>query len=205
MSLLSVKDFANAVGVKEATLRKHIQRGKVIKCDNGEIDTENSINISYIVEQTKGAGLFKSSHTVEVKQVKEEKPKETKRVSIKSKEEQLVLDLDMRKRIAEAEKMERDSELKRVQLEKMAGNLLPVEVVERILVINLQSIFNNFESELTNMASIYITDRILLADAVKELKQILSNSIGKAKEDSEAEIENAINEYRDIRSRGERK
>jgi hypothetical protein len=202
MSILSLKDFANAVGISYDTAKKHAQRKKIYKGTDGKIDTENPLNISYIQEQTKGSGLFRSSHTVEVKESKvTEKPKER----ILSNIEQMHLDLDLRKKKAEAEKAERDNELKRVQLEKIAGKLLPVELVERIFTINIQAVFKNFELESENLARLYVLDRKKLAEVNQKQKILLSNIIEKSKEDAKFEIENAIMDYQETRSRGERK
>jgi len=87
----------------------------------------------------------------------------------------------------------------------MAGNLLPVELVQSILVINIQNLIKNFEGELENMASIYITDRELLSIATTKQKELLAKIVLKSKEDAMFEIENSINEYQEVRGRGERK
>ncbi len=206
MSNLSLKDFANAVGVTYDTAKKHVQRKKIFKGTDGKIDTENPQNVIYINEQTKGSGLFKSSHTVEVKKSSEVKSKkQTDEVTGQTESQKQYLELDYRKRVAEAQLKERENELKRIQLEKMAGNLLPVELVEKILVINIQSIFKNLESEMENMASIYVTDRSILSNVTLKQKELLVKIVEKSKEDSFVEIENAINEYQEVRSRGERR
>jgi hypothetical protein len=201
MSILSLKDFSNAVGVSYDTVKKHVQRKKLFKGTDGKIDTEHPLNVSYILEQTKGAGLFKSSHTIELKETKAEKPKE----KVLSSSEKLYLDLDLRKKVAEAEKAERDNELKRIQLEKIAGKLLPVELVERIFAINIQAVFKNFETESENLVSLYVLDRKKLAEVNQKQKEMIAKIIEKSKEDAKYEIENAIMDYQEVRSRGERK
>lgn len=201
MSTLTLKDFANAVGVSYDTIKKHVQRGKVTRGTDGKIDTENGKNILYINEYTKGSGLFKSSHTVEVKQSPQEKVKSR----TVSKLEQMHTDLDLRKKIADAEVKENEVTLKTIQIEKLAGKLLPVELVEKIFKINLQSIFKNVEQEHENLASLYVLDRKILSEVVTKQKILLARAIEKAKEDAMYEIEGAIMEYQDVRSRGERK
>ena len=83
---------------------------------------------------------------------------------------------------------------------------MPIELVERIFTINIQNIFKNIEGELENLASIYIpNDREALSLAIQRQKELLVKIVEKSKEDAGIEIENAVNEYAETRSRGERK
>lgn len=199
MPKFKTKEFADAYGIKESTVKSYIFRKQLQRDANGLIDTENDRNKLFILEmQLKPSGKKKAEKEVVSKSKKEVQQK----ISF---EEKQIIDLDHRKRIAETEAKERESELKRIQLEKIAGNLMPVELVEKILVINIQSIFKNFESEMENLARVYVPDRDLLAQAISDQKELLSKIIAKTKEDSSIEIENAINEYQETRSRGERK
>lgn len=199
MPKFKTKEFADAYGIKESTVKSYIFRKQLQRDANGLIDTENDRNKLFILEmQLKPSGKKKIEKEVVSKSKKEVQQK----ISF---EEKQIIDLDHRKRIAETEAKERESELKRIQLEKIAGNLMPVELVEKILVINIQSIFKNFESEIENLARVYVPDRDLLAQAISDQKELLSKIIAKTKEDSSIEIENAINEYQETRSRGERK
>lgn len=199
MPKFKTKEFADAYGIKESTVKSYIFRKQLQRDANGLIDTENDRNKLFILEmQLKPSGKKKVENEVVSKSKKEVQQK----ISF---EEKQIIYLDHRKRIAETEAKERESELKRIQLEKIAGNLMPVELVEKILVINIQSIFKNFESEMENLARVYVPDRDLLAQAISDQKELLSKIIAKTKEDSSIEIENAINEYQETRSRGERK
>jgi len=199
MPKFKTKEFADAYGIKESTVKSYIFRKQLQRDANGLIDTENDRNKLFILEmQLKPSGKKK----VEKEVVSKSKKEVQQKISF---EEKQIIDLDRRKKIAETEAKERESEYKRIQLEKIAGNLMPVELVEKILVINIQSIFKNFESEMENLARVYVPDRDLLAKAISGQKELLSKIIAKTKEDSSVEIENAINEYQETRSRGEKK
>ena len=112
-------------------------------------------------------------------------------------------------RLAAAESKERESELKRIQLEKMAGNLLPVDLCEKIIVINIQSILKSFRSERENMSNIFVErlggSRKDLVEINTALDKIMDVAISKAKKDAEHEIDGAVGIYQEVRSRGERK
>ena len=207
MAKYNVKDFVSAYNQKEGTVKSWLHRGKLQKGADGLIDTDNAINKLLISEMQ----LKVNANLIGV--VKENKSKSKNKESESNTQLEIPLNqsqkqyqvLDLRTRIANADKAESEAEFKRVQLEKMAGKLLPIELVERIFTINVQSIFKNFELENENLASLYVLDREKLSEVIGKQKSILYKAIEKAKEDARFEIENAINEYSETRSRGERK
>ena len=204
MAKLKVKDFVDAYEIKESTVKSYLHRKKLHKDADGFIDTENPINKLLISElklkiETNKVGKSNDEKTITVKK------SNTVNTNGLTESQKQYADIDYRTRVATAETKEREAELKRIQLEKMAGNLLPVELVQSILVINIQNLIKNFEGELENMASIYITDRELLSIATTKQKELLAKIVLKSKEDAMFEIENSINEYQEVRGRGERK
>jgi len=122
----------------------------------------------------------------------------------------VLITLEKRKRKADVIKAETDSELKKLQLEKMMGKLIPVDLMQGILKINIQNIFMSFDNELVNIASIYCDvmaggDRSKLSDIVHKMRENLGRIISDTKLNAAKEIEGVINEYSEVRSRGERK
>ena len=175
MSKLSVKEFSAAIKKPEGTIKSHIHRGKLIKDTGGFIDTDNEVNRRYIVEETGGKGLFYP--VAPASAVAPDGDTSKKQPPVKpelSEREQLMLDTETRQKIANAQRAEQEAELKRIQLEKAAGNLLPVELVEKIIVINVQNVFKTFEGEIENIASIYTEvfggGRVELFDDVHDIK-----------------------------------
>ena len=117
---------------------------------------------------------------------------------------------DARKKKADALQAERKAELTQLQVEKMMGSLMPVDLVEAIFRINIQDIFKNFESACINLASIYCDilaggDREKLAEITGKLRLEISQIITRTKTNAAQEIENAVAEFADTRARGERK
>ena len=50
-------------------------------------------------------------------------------------------ELALRKQVADVLKVERDAEKKKLEIEKLQGKLMPIELVEQILSINLNTVF----------------------------------------------------------------
>lgn len=120
-----------------------------------------------------------------------------------------LLDYDLRQRKANAEYKERESELKQMQLEKIAGNTLPLDLTKKILKINCQAILVQFLSSVENMVAVTVEELGgVRADNVRitnELKKIFKKTVENCEKNADREIENAVAEYSEIRARGERK
>ena len=202
MGILSLKEFGLSMGMSYDTVKKNAQRGNIVKGTDGKIDTENPVNKLFYENEK----LKQATKPTKEKEVKSESKPE--RVNSQTKEQKIYVDLDLRKRRAETEAKERENELKRMNLEKAAGNLLPVDLVERILIINIQAVFKNFDVELENIASIYVDrfggNRKDLVEITTKQRDILSLAITRAKAEALHEIENAVNVFQDQRGRGQR-
>lgn len=206
MSFISPKEFAETYGLKYATLRSHISRGKVIKKDNF-IDTDNPVNRLYIQENatTKTVSPPKKTSNEEITTTKAPPKSDYGSEAPGSDETNLVL----RKKRADALKSEKDAELKTLQIQRLQGKLMPIDLVEKTQVINMQSIFRSFESSGENVASIMVErlggDRADLAFIITRMRVELNRAIQDAKEKSKEEITGLMQEYASTRSRGEKK
>jgi hypothetical protein len=218
MALVTRKEFAAICGCSLAIINTNVNRSKIAVLPNKKIDTESQLNKNFkklraLTKKTRAAK--KAPKVIEIeKEVMVYSQPEPKRTS---KEEQEIndradniVDWQERKIIADAKKAERDSELKALQLEKMMGQLIPVELMRRILKINIQNVFMSFENELINIASIYCDilaggDRKKLADITKQMRDNLARIIADTNKNAAKEIRGVVTDYSETRSRGERK
>lgn len=181
---------------------KEISEKKEIKEVN---DSKGSVNSLHGLETKKNNPKQVDALANVIKETASERL-EKKRIA---QHQQSLVDLDLRKKTADALLVERQSELRLIQLEKIAGNTLPLDITTNLLRINLQSIFKTFSMELENIATISVetlggtrTDLVKITNAQNiMLKKIVEN----AKANANQEIEIYIQEYTETRSRGERK
>lgn len=220
MAIVTRTKFAALCNKTVATINTNVNRKKLNVCadDSSLMDTEDPLNSYWMKDQRrkdeeklKPPPAAQPIETLykEVVQV-EEKPK--RKTSTKKELDQAdeMLSWDARKKRADALKAESSAEKEALAVQKMMGQLMPTELVEQIFRINLQSIFKEFEAGCLNVASTYCDtmaggDRTLLGEVTDRLREILEDVINRSKEVAEIEIENAINEYAETRSRGERK
>lgn len=211
MSLLSPKDFADFSGVKIDTLRQHIKRGKVEK-KGRHIDTEHPTNIIYLNEQWAKNGKPKPDLPVEVLQEETQNSPTFQDAPINKREKAIAeraSDWALRKKKADALIAERRAQELYLKNQKLQGELMPVELVQKVLVINIQSVFRSFESSAENVASIYNErlggNRAALTEMITRMREELERAIGTAKKKSREEITGLMKEYAATRSRGEKK
>lgn len=195
--------IAKKITSNSAIKEKTVSSAKKLKNEEVSND-EGSVNIAPTVETKK---------TVPKKVVVEEEipisKEEKKRISEEKKARETFLQIEIRKKLADVELVERNSEIKKMQLEKIAGNTLPLDITTNVLRINLQSIFKTFSSELENMATITVETlggtRADLVKITNAQNVMLKKIVELAKENANQEIERYIMEYSETRSRGERK
>lgn len=233
MAIVSRIEFAGICEKSPQYISQYIKRNKISVLPNGQIDTENPLNLIFKknlkkvekkkveavrtekrearavpeVEELPTAELYK-----QVVQVftKPETAYQKKQREKQNEEDKETVNWDARKKKADALKAERSAELAQLQVEKMMGNLMPVDLVEMILKVNVQDIFKTFENELINLGSIYCDilaggNRDKLAEIVVKLRMKLSETIKRIELTAAQEIENVVEDYAETRNRGERK
>lgn len=211
MAKYSVKDFVSAYNQKQGTVKSWLHRGKLQKGADGLIDTDNAINKLLISEmQLKVNANLIGATSLKVSNAKSKIKNEGKQLEIPlNASQRQYQDLELRKKIADAELQERSSELKKIQLEKLAGNMLPTDFVEKTFIINIQSIFKNFDASLENLSMIYVEemggDRSDVSRLTNRLRSELSIIIEKAKKDANHEIQEEIKLIIDNRMQGQKK
>lgn len=144
-----------------------------------------------------------------------EKPTRKKRKSTipktTSNEEYLEeLEWESRKKKADTLLQEAKAEKERLTVEKLAGQLLPIDLVLDIMQTHNREIFATFQNDTENLASIYCDilaagNRKKLSEVNKKLAEKLEDTIRRSGEVAQASIENLVEMYRQTRSRGERK
>jgi hypothetical protein len=170
-----------------------VHRKQLQKDDDGWIDTELDKNKLFILEMELKINNG-TTQKVSIENVNSKKPVE--RPTGLTAQQKQYADIDLRTKIAAAETKEREAELKRLQLEKLAGNLLPVDQVEKIIVVNVQAILKNFRSERDNMALVMVErfggNRKDLVEITTALDKIMDVVISKAEKDANYELDIAV-------------
>ena len=229
MGLFTRKEFAALCHTTVGIVNTNVNRGKIILFDK-KIDSENPINKAFFekyykksqeekkkkktakeaeekVEELYNEVVEKASKKIVFKKKTDTKNKERKKAIKKA---ESIMTWEERKKKADALLQERKAEQAKLQLEKMAGKLLPTEVAFDVVRVHNQSIFATFQNDIENQASIFCDilaggDRKMLAKLNEKLSELLTACIERAEEVAISGIENAIEKYAETRNRGEKK
>ena len=169
MSILTRTEFAELNHITTGYVNTYIKRNKIVVIQDGpdesKIDTENPANVYFMKNLKRNKKKVKIKQSAGIPQKKTTRksvrkaPAETKEEKKQRKRDKKLsaeyAKWERKKEKATAIKAEKEAELKTLQVEKMMGQLIPVDLVHQILKINIQNVFISFESELQNLASIY--------------------------------------------------
>ncbi|APZ82871.1 hypothetical protein [Flavobacterium phage FL-1] len=192
------------VGVKPAakTVKKTAEKPKIspIKKVN---KIKGSVKVAPAVETKKTTA----------KKVVNQEPKlseeELFEIQLKKQQNQTYLEIDIAKKKADLDNVIRSAEIKRMQLEKIMGNTIPLDLGMTIWAINIKSVYKSLHSQLKNMASTYVEilggSKDDLNKIMKEMEIHLNSAKNFAQENAKREIDSLVEEYSEVRSRGERK
>ena len=154
-------------------------------------------------------------HTLETKKTElkknEEKlSSEEKRImSEQKKTNALLLSFEIRKKEAEVVLKEREAELKQYELEKKAGNTLPLDMIEKVIGINYKAVLKSCIAQTKNIAVVMVNQlggsKEDLASVIIELENSFEGIVRDSERKASVDIQKMIEEYSEVRSRGERK
>lgn len=230
MAELTRKEFASMCQTTESIVRSNISRGKIteyIDESDGKtklIDTRNAKNKAFFDKYIKLSETRKPKkkkpkvdntkiydEVVEKVDVKKSNKRSNDQKQQKQNDEDAIaMDWDRRKKKADAILQERKAEKEELQLQKLAGKLIPVDLVFSVLRIHNNDIFATFQNDVENLASVYCDilaggDRKKLAKLTSALSERLNDAVKRAREVSESSIRAAVDDYSETRNKGERK
>jgi len=156
-----------------------------------------------------------TSHTVETKIIPEKKvvekltPEQKRDLAEQKKANDLLLSFEMRRKEAEVKVVERNAELKQYELEKKAGNTLPLDMIEKVIAVNYKAVFKSIHSQIKNIAMVMVQQlggsKEDLNSILIEMENLLDTTVKDSKKKAKVDIDKLIDEYSEVRSRGERK
>ncbi len=209
MAELTRYEFASLCNTTHPIITTNIKRGKLVEL-NKKLDTDNALNAAFIQRYHKKNLNEKTKKIEQVyNEVVDTTPDAAEKKESNNKSQRIV-DWDLKKKKADALLQERKAEKELLNLEKLAGKLIPLDLTYKIINAHNHEIFATFHNDLENIASIYCDilaggDRKKLSEINTKLGQRLEEIIARAKDMAESSVEIAVDEYSETRSRGERR
>jgi hypothetical protein len=214
MALLTRKQFAELVERNPAALTVDIadSRLSAYEPDKKFIDTENPLNAAYIRKwrYKNNVDLLGESEAVSTTR----KPFATKeiqqKIAYQTAKDQKKVEQDERKKDLEMENLQLKIQREQLMLDKAAGKLLPIDLVEGVLKRHGNSFLKNFEKGIENIAGMFCNimvggDQKYYVRIMEECRAVLAQCIQKAGSDAEQEVDQLVEDYSETLLRGPRK
>ena len=211
--IMTINEFADHCNCPTSTIYTYVNRKFIVKTASGSINIINKTNKKFIENRrkidAKKNGVEFIPDQLKPKDAASNKTTKRKRSEPLIKKNSIE-DWKRKKIIADSRKAEHDADLRKVQLEKAMGKVIPVELLNQILKMNVQGIFIRFEQELQNLASVYCDilaggDRKKLAELIDAMRVELERIIKITGKNVKQEVDNAVEEFTETRTRGESK
>lgn len=233
MPIVSRKEFSELCGDRQDALMVYIRRNKVVlhPSDKKLLDTEDPLNKAFI-EARQAFNAAKGLPPAEKQALKPEKKaksapetpkkpskKATGHAEIQKKDKvyaeqvmvnQMRVDQDMQKKALEIENLELAKQQKMMQLNKAAGQLIPVDLLRGVIKRHADSINKSFEKGIETLITIMVQtlsggDPKTHGKFLGMAKETLSKCIANAGTASENEIIILVDEFSKTLDRGQKR
>ena len=204
MALLSRAEFARKCGVSNAYIAVNAKpdRGKVVLTEDGKVDDTHPINVMFyetrskqVVGENSPDGTEQPLPSVKSRrkaQKQEFAPKPNPRVEER-------LQLENQKKQSEIEAAAVRMALDQAKLDKLAGKLIPTDVVKKFLVQHFKSLADAFK----NGAEVMITefgkrksmDRVEIAQLRGALMKVIQDSVDSGITETKRHVSAIVSEH----------
>ena len=211
MALHERTEFAKLCGVDKSYITVYIGRKK-LTLTGKLIDDSLPDNAFFLQKQLdkNGGKTTKDLPTKPPKQLSKEVAAEAQEEKEKgvSKESSAMYGLTIDKKQLEVKKLESDIETARMKREKMAGVLIPTDLVMTIFASHFKSVTISFhqaaDNFLSNIAKQNDLDREQVAKIRGELSEVINDAVKDAISASKKDIKKIVAEYSQSKGKGEK-
>lgn len=193
MAFHSKKEFADLCGMPKKSLAVYIVRGKVIVGANDLIDDQVAEN-----------KMFRDNH--EVKKPKKQAKPRTETVGQSTPADGHISTL-REKAVADLENKKILNELKRLEIQKKLGQVVPTEDVKQLLVMHSENIKGAYMEASDNLIVIFANKGGMNANDISEMRKkftdLVNGAIDKSVNGTKSALRNVIEEFSEKRGVGQ--
>lgn len=228
MALYGIIEFAEICGVSKGFITMNKRRGKVVYSENGGIDDSNPINQAFLqrrlaakdkreaeqdfldeseITPASTPGLVPMIGSLNVNQIGPKLIRKAAPAPAKAKPErrqpdpilQRKFELETQKTEAQVAKIRLDSEILEASRNKMAGKLIPTDLVVGVFQQNFKSFIDSFKNGVDNILTEVAKKARLSRNDVAELRgamiKIINKSVDEGVDQSLKTVKNIVTEY----------
>jgi len=212
LTKLKRSELAKALGVSNAVITMAVKRNKLELTLDGFVDVETEKNKMFIEYQVMKGKSFDLT-MLPLKQRVKTKTKER----IDSHEHPLSTfvrddsfkDLELKKKKLEIKRLERGNELDQLKIEKLKGQLVPFDAVKSVFLYSVETFRATYMQEVIGIANIFKQRLNASQKEFVEVQKDITERIDLIQKDIKDNLLKGlygiVNEYKEVRGRGERK
>lgn len=217
MELLTHAQFAKKCGLGNGNLTNYLKRGKVFRDENGFYDPNNEVNALFIekrgvrqvTEPEAPKAVVKSRKQKEAASIPQEKPPRQNYSLPTVEADGSGTGIERTIRILEANKKKREVELLGLKIDKLNATVIPTDVVKLVFSQQFKHTVVSFkdgaEKLIARLAKEVELNREQTARIRGELVAIINDAVKESIAESRKSISGIIEEYQEVRGKGERK
>lgn len=223
---LKQAEFCKAMSLSNGYVKTNIVRGKIVRDAENLIDIDHPTNKQFInyqiasgktfdinnifIKNEKSLNKNTESVSIKVQKIKSVKTKSTdkkqeeNKINIDQPEDTTGYNLAEQKMQYEVDKLRLDCELKELQKNKIEGALVPVDAIQNIFLWSIDTFHSTYAQEVQSLANLFNSGMSYEA-TLKNISMALIKLKEDAKNNLLSGIEGVVNEYKEVRGRGEKK
>jgi len=216
---LKAGELAKALNISAAHITMAVKRGSIIKNDKNTIDVDHAFNKLWIQKKIEQGCEFDINRIYikdSIKKPAQIRQKRNKKEVTEKKEKGKLIEVDdplddyaRDKALHELKLLKNKALIEELKVAKMEGQLIPTDSVTDIVIWVIDTFHNTYQQEVKNLAETLVQvlggDHSQLIEVRKDLTDSLKRQKQEAKENLKNGIEGIIEEYQEVRGRGERK
>lgn len=210
MALYTRKEFYEKCGVSKGYLNVNIARGKIVL--TGKLIDDAIPANAYFMEKRQEQKVEKK-----VERALQKPPKPVSEADVEDIDQaledvdpdvQTAYNLGLEKKRLDNAKAEEDLALARMKKEKMAGDLIPTDLVLLIFASHFKSVTTSFHQAAENLITTFAKQNNLNRDAIAKMRgnliKVINKAVKEGVDSSKREVRNLVSEYSQKRGRGEK-
>src|SRR5688572_20020918 len=199
MALYKSTEFAALCGISVDVLYVMIGRGKVIRNDKKQIDSDNPINAVYLQK-------CKDKKKTEPTQEPEAPTKSDSTKAAKEAEYKELMAMEKETKRLAMESKRKEQTLLDAKIQKMHGQLMPTDLVKVLFAQHFREVSTSFKQGIDGILSEIGKKARLNGNQMAEIRgtmvKIINESVNKAVESSKKNVEKVVIEYQNIKNPG---
>lgn len=215
---LKRSQLAKALGITNASISMAVNNGMLVSNDDKTIDIEKNVNKIWIEKQIAKGKTFDINRIFNSEKVNSnnendiEPSIDTEKRNIASKKNKSLdelRDIELRIKKENLLKLQKTNRLNELEIEKKEGRLVPLDTIKSFFLFVIETFTKTYTQESKSLANIMVNRLGGEKKHMIEIQKDLGQKLEQIKEQSVKEVinglDNIVDEYSEVRSRGERK